>query len=378
MRRKILIVLSFFVALFTLASCNFTRNDDSKLIKNGYDVIVTFDAAGGSIGNYTERRIYCKKDSYIAYPGYKNGNLEIPSAVKSGYILGGWYTGVKDEDGNIRYEKEVDVTTYKVSESITLYAKWENYYTYTILWNYNEETKEYDGSKQYQMTDKDALISAPSQSPTYAKHTFLEYYADPEFKEVYDWSKKPAYDENRNVNIYAKFLDGTFTLASKASDLKSLKVNTNVYLLNDIDMTGQTVSWSTTNYSGKFIGNGYTISNLTINKNQNGSNDLSYGLFKTINGATFENVTFDNLNLTYNIGLGTTEQLKFGILAATIENATFTNVTIKNSTMNIKLESSYSLEATYKYKADNVYYYEGETPKYTINCINNKYNFTNM
>lgn len=329
MKKKLFIMLSAFM-LFFLVSCNFNKVTDSEVIAKGYDVIVHFDANGGTIENYKIRNFYCKKDSYIFAPG-ENG---IAAPVLQDFVCVGWHRGIKNDDGVVTLGDEFDFETEKVTESMTLYAKWGNYYTYTILDSANDEF-----ISSVKTDNKDEPIAMPSKAPTKSGYTFLQYYADKECTTVFDWTKTHEYNDKQNVNVYAGWLEGRYIVASKASDLKTINNNTNIYLLNDIDCTGQTITMNATEYSGTIIGNGYTISNMTIEYKQVGVGSVNFALFRKIDGATMSNVTFDRIKLSVKVGAGT--NVYIGVFATEIKNATLTNVAITNSTMTVTKDNAF-------------------------------------
>lgn len=327
MKKRLLILLAI-VGLFLLTGCDFSKKDDSEIIKQGYTVIVTFDANGGMIGNYQKRQFYFKENSLIVEPSASNCQA---TASKQGFILDGWYYGDKDDEGNVTLTTKFNFETDRVTESITLYALWKNYFTTTICYGEN--------FSQTQVVSKvetaDTIVDMPTTAPTWSGYTFLDYYADEALTVKFDWSSTDNYDENQNRNVYCKFLTGRWIIASKATDLAKINTATNVYVVNDIDCTGVTTQMPLT-YSGKFIGNGYTISNMTVTYKQSGLSDTTFALFKKLDGATITDVTFDNVTISATVGVGSS--LKAGVFAGVIKSSTVTNVKVKNSTITLTLD----------------------------------------
>ena len=326
MKKKLLTLLAF-VFLFALVSCDFSKNSDEGLKADGYDCIVTFDANGGTIGNYDVRRIYCKEGSYIIAPG-EQGLAEV---VMYGSTFGGWYTN-KECTG-----EAFDVKNTKITGSITLYAKWEKLYTINILYGPEGNTT----SKKTPISTEDAttVVARPSQAPKLTGYTFFEYYEDEDYTKVYDWTKAPQYNEDRELNIYAKYLKGDYIFVKSYSDLASIKSNTSIYLMNDVDCGGQTIKLPM-EYRGTIIGNGYKISNFNVDYgNQSGVTDDSFGLFKKLSGSKIENLTIENVTVTAAIGNNSIPQYYGGVVAGKIENSTLTNVTVLNVNVELTLEN---------------------------------------
>jgi len=92
-------------------------------------------------------------------------------------------------------------------------------------------------------------------------------------------------------------------------------------LMGDIDMSSIANYIAKTNFAGTFDGNGYTMSNLTINKPAL----ALQGLFGTANnGAKFQNVTLNNFNITAGGYSG-------GLLGVNWNSSIVNNVKITNS-----------------------------------------------
>lgn len=91
-------------------------------------------------------------------------------------------------------------------------------------------------------------------------------------------------------------------------------------LLNDIDLENnlwKPIGTGSEPFKGNFDGNGFSIQNLTIDEPQ--KNDV--GLFGYIDGATIENISLNNINIT---GKDTV-----GVIAGTIKNGKVINSSVK-------------------------------------------------
>ena len=104
---------------------------------------------------------------------------------------------------------------------------------------------------------------------------------------------------------------------TSAAQLNSLMHNTEspttlIMLGTDIDLSG--IEWNPASFSGTFDGNGYTISNLTINKDLSGDASHTYNYVGFMKGdfsssGTIKNVRFENASIsvtgtTYNTHVG--------------------------------------------------------------------------
>ncbi len=79
-------------------------------------------------------------------------------------------------------------------------------------------------------------------------------------------------------------------------------LNKNYVVINDIDLSAYTGTTSVVNgtFTGTFEGNGYTVSDLTINA----TNIDNMGLFSQISGASIQNLTLQAFNITGNEFVG--------------------------------------------------------------------------
>lgn len=137
-------------------------------------------------------------------------------------------------------------------------------------------------------------------------------------------------DTLEDVVLYAKFEETVVlpegTLIYTSEDLLDLIVNggEGLYqLMNDIDMSGVTLTGSSKTFGGTFNGNGFTISNAVIN----GSGNKMGFLFKEVlNGGVVRNVKFSN---SIHNGGGSSESSAF-ISAYAQGGATFQDIEFYN------------------------------------------------
>ncbi len=131
------------------------------------------------------------------------------------------------------------------------------------------------------------------------------------------------------------------TLISTAQEFYDFATNANslstdaYYLVNDIDFTGFTWNLDATNsditFRGNLIGNGHTISNLTIFTDNSSYSNI--GIFSHIEGGLISNVIFDNVNISIGSALYSSTSLTAGLIAGDAIGGTTTldNITIINS-----------------------------------------------
>ena len=96
-----------------------------------------------------------------------------------------------------------------------------------------------------------------------------------------------------------------YTVIKTADELQAMKDNLSgkYILMNDIDLSGynwEAVGSDVNPFTGEFNGNGYVISNLTINK----PTEDGQGLFGIVMNGTLENIALENVAVTGANGVG--------------------------------------------------------------------------
>ena len=316
------------------------------------DYVVTFDKNGGT-DPFDVTKQYVDEGSALIEPGHKDyPGITHGEITKPGYILDGWYTGTKADDGTVTFDRKWDFSTDRVSSSFTLYAKWVKRLTFTTHYVVDGEA-----------SDKTAIAYAEEGgafrfvSPKWTGYTFMGYqndagvqvngyYLDEACTQpvVFDASgnatnlSHPGAGENNeteNVDVYAKFMSGNYRLVRKASDMASMSAGANYYLMNDVDFKDVAVS-GLAEFTGQIIGNGHKISNLSITHNRPGQAVTWFGLFGRLKGsAKISDVTFENCTLSVTLIFDKTQGYNIGFLAgemaeeSKIENVTITNCLVK-------------------------------------------------
>ena len=150
---------------------------------------IDFISNGGS----RIKRQYVTKSDFVSEP-------EIP--VKDCYIFKGWYI---DED----LTEEFDFTT-PVTESITLYACWEE-----KLLTISFETN--DGSKIEPITFKEGDIVKTPETPIKQGYRFVNWYSDENCTKLFNFSYEIK-SLTENITIYAKWQLSKYNVSFVTND----------------------------------------------------------------------------------------------------------------------------------------------------------------
>ncbi len=353
-------------ALFSLASCKEEGQYDA-LDSKGYTISVKFDAGGGMIKGADSTVI----DAYNPnnYEANAEGKIEISliapdderrdknnrlTISKPGEQFIGWYTeknfknGVDDTEGYIysglwNFETDKLILdkngnyTSAVSQ-LTLYAAWAPKFTFNIY------TKGENGENILLETKEDFKLNLPfwkngatqismADIKTRRGYTFDKIYSDDGYSELIDASsvtgvinKENGTVEQRIINLYTTWLDGTHYRIYKPSDLASVTNDAVLHILSDLDFTDSIWTLSSMKFDGKLYGNGHKISNVSFETTYANS---ANGLFAEIAAnAEIRDITFENITHTVNVGRVTADTT-FGLFAGKIaQDTVFENVSV--------------------------------------------------
>ena len=234
---------------------------------------------------------------------------------------------------------------------LTLYAAWVPGFTYefysvdengnvTLLGNKDMNPME-DTSITLPAFDETTGGIDVNDFPYLSNNTYSNIYSDAECTTeistetiVHNGIFHPenATVENTTMKVYCKLLDGVhFTITSAEQLSKNAYLN-GVYTL-EADLDFSDVHWpalfTTGNFSGKIIGNGHTIKNVTVEQTDN--SQTSFGLFgQLVEGAQIKNVTFSNITVNVKAGSRLNEP-NFGIIAGVAGKDTLTSVKLTSS-----------------------------------------------
>lgn len=378
--KSVLIPMLLLVMALLLCACGeqsqFDANDEA-----GYTVSVRFDANGGEFTT----NCYEIVDSFniAGMATNANGKVELAliapdntirgandtfTAARNGYFMAGWYTTrneVVDEGGNVSYtyankwdfengRVEVDPNgSYSSAEPVvTLYAAWIPMFEVNF---YDLATGEKLGAYTYNPTTVSAINVPQWDAETGA----IEMYKFPKRNgytfdgAYYDAAGTVAAEEtvnhpgyvdfetgtavNSSMDLYVNWMEGEWFRIYTAEQLIKNATRSGFYeLFADLDFTG--LNWPANlmygDFSGRIVGNGHTISNVTIT--QTDASKTRFGLFGSLNAvAQLTDVTFENIVVTIQAG-ATKSGTAYGLFAGSIAaEAQLSGVRIVGSTLQI-------------------------------------------
>ena len=367
------LMLLLIVCVFCACSRNKTRLDEVGA--DGYNVSVRFEANGGEFTT----NCYSIVDAYNIAGMKTNGNGMVELALispdnavrgandtftaqKAGYFLAGWYerTETVDGEGNTVYsytnkwdfengKLAVDPNkSYNVNEPvITLYAVWVPQFEINFI---NKDTGEL--IKNMIVTPEETSMTLPHYDqntgkmkmykfPELADGTFVAAYTlvNGEYVKAEGTLEHHGYvDGNGNavspvMDVYVEYKAGKHFEIYTAKQLAENASSSGIYhIMADLDFTD--VTWPSIfgvnkEFNGQIIGNGHTISNVTMEQNK--IDTMNMGLFAKLGAdAQIKDVTFENVTMKITKGfktLGSAYGLFAGSInsAAVIENVQLTN-----------------------------------------------------
>lgn len=302
------------------AGCGRNKDVFEDSANKGLTCRVTYDFGEGALEGKNSLLYLVAPGSPVPELGVTETKPAVKAPTYTGHRIAGYY--VKEADGT---EREWNFATDRVTGDITLYVRWKQNYSVRVVYGEQGEL-----SYTLSVTSDDHVMNSFREAE-WEGHTFYGFYSDAAFENPITFPyTAPVNDENPTVTVYAKYIEGKYTIIRRVADFgKAIKAGTSYYIDADIDLTGTNMSIGDS-YSGRFIGNGHTIRGLTVTRKQ-GKNTTAYGLFGEIaKTAVFENITFEDVSVRIELSNDQNNQINYiGVLAGSVRaGATFTNVTI--------------------------------------------------
>ena len=342
-KRNLLSIVLAIVLLFSLAGC---KEKDSTPT----GILVTYDLNGGTFQNCT-----LPIKQYYTYSASAKKIIVDPETLvkdviqKSGYTLEGWYTDTNYTD---KWDFKNDVLT---TENLTLYAKWvkDIKYTYNVCY-IDESTNETIIINSYNVEAGEKFEDYrdyANKREGYTAFEFVDKLGNPwDFEYTH-----PGGDTDLAINVYVNYIKGEYKIVStKKEFINAVSKCDNIYLLNDIDLEGEEISFG--DYTNQvFEGNGYTVSNFKVTVNvsfpqhlvkdhtDESKNSAYVSLFGNIEKATIQNVNFDNVIFELSVTPARTYRIYLAPLATSIKDSTIANVTINSTYVELELPNGFDV-----------------------------------
>lgn len=361
--RKITFLIIAATILFTFSSCNVgsTSFNEPWEIDSAYVYCVEYDALGGTINTLPTRTVYYKNGDLMKEPGGSEGMLTEP--LKKGKVVLAWYTSYEntgtEEEPVYKFNEEdkwdfetdrINDETTDDNKKMTLYACWIDPPTVYFV--------DADDTESVLLKWADVTIEKPMERPTTSEkvtikktidnnevtYTLLDYYTDKECTQKVTWGAGTrtveeiiaAQNEESAIYIYCKYIEGVYTRINSINDMKAMTDPAGKYILAK-NINFENEAWkpieSDKPFSGIFLGNGYTISNINITATNrvggiavDSAKEKSYGLFTVLSGAIFDNVHFKDATIT--VGSGSNIALCTGIFGGRASDTTFKDCSI--------------------------------------------------
>ncbi len=379
-------VVLMIITLFSSTGSQW-KDPYKQLDKEDYSVSIRFDAGEGEFANrdITVIDIFSLKD----YEVDEDGKVRIPlldpqdkqrgaqayAVNRSGHVLAGWYTdrqprtdeqgrpldaygqlteisgreqgyiysGLWDFDSNL---VEIDPERVKSGSDavLTLYAAWVPYVQFNL---YDLNTLDadqnptliqtYEGSKLSVPTWKNGAVSLGGSFPK-LEGTPNAIYADAAMTQPITEPIKIGINyengtiQTPSVNVYVDLWQGSwFKISSVKEFYKNARPDGNYIIEADLDFSVKGALWPTNFYkgqgqfTGQIIGNGHTMSNITVVQPANAQQGGLFGFIGA--GASITDLHFENV--TYTAVGSRIQGSTFGLLCGTLsDQAVIENVTI--------------------------------------------------
>ena len=309
-RKVILLTLILaFTAILFVGCTNFKSQIDPEV----HNCVVTIHANGGEMNEMEVRTFYVETGSPLPIPK-TTGTVIIQEPARANHTIVGYFRVELDENGEFIWGEEWDFQWDHVESDMMLAVKWSRNVTYEFSKGTLMDGSALPTDFAFANVAADLVQSVPtngiiyepntSKKPKANGYTFLGYFKDAACtlpltfpyelteQDIADYSQNAATNPEYNMPIYTKWLQGEYTLISKARDLASISGSTNYYfMVDELDMEGQSISFGA-NYSGKIVGNGCVIKNLKLDVDQKRNTINHNAMFKNLVGAKISDLTF--------------------------------------------------------------------------------------
>lgn len=259
--------------------------------------------------------------------------------IRNGYHIEGWYqTKVENPDGTVEYSDKWDFANDTMTlEGVELYAKWEinKVYTYEVYY--------YDVNGNEVLLDKYEVKEGEKFSELFLNNKEVEGYTSLGYLDESGnpWDENfthPGGESDLAIKLYLDLIEGEYTVVKTARQFKTaLTRNESIYLMNDIDLEGEEISFNS--YSGTIQGRGYKVYNFAIKYDSskgglkgslediNGTQDHLYiSLFFELKNATFIDIKFEEIKIVVNTDFSNIKYMIIAPLAIKAENVKMENV----------------------------------------------------
>ena len=259
--------------------------------------------------------------------------------IRNGYHIEGWYqTKVENPDGTVEYSDKWDFANDTMTlEGVELYAKWEinKVYTYEVYY--------YDVNGNEVLLDKYEVKEGEKFSELFLNNKEVEGYTSLGYLDESGnpWDENfthPGGESDLAVKLYLDLIEGEYTVVKTARQFKTaLTRNESIYLMNDIDLEGEEISFNS--YSGTIQGRGYKVYNFVVKYDSskgglkgslediNGTQDHLYiSLFFELKNATFIDIKFEEIKIVVNTDFSNIKYMIIAPLAIKAENVKMENV----------------------------------------------------
>lgn len=341
MRKKIMVLLASAFLVCTAAAVSACAEETKTPQEMGYTVKVTYDFNGGSFGGEESMDFYYKENSPALRPG---DNAVLGDIIYSGYYLSGWQVYEGSGEDAVATGEYWDFDTDRVQQDMVLVAEWTpNPYVEVIYLDMEGVRLDLPAGRAEPSSGSESVILREGDVEGY---TFYGYFLDEACALPFDHEQESVsvvYDPGSpdyHKTVYAKLLPGEWFIVRSANDFNLLTAHSeeNIFLDADIDLTnliGMPGTWGgLTSFSGKFEGNGHTISNFTTTLRQS-SGRASYGLFGELaENAVIRGVKFVNIELS--LSISSNASVSYGFVCGYLDSgASVMEVSFENCSMRL-------------------------------------------
>ena len=297
-----------------------------------------------------------------------SSGINLPSLMY--YHVTGWYPAVLDENdqplkdgdefvdenGVSIFEGEPWDFSQKLPQEdysyLYLVAHWTENYSFTIDVGKEAAAAGVENHVDRNYTTPSNVI-APVRAPEWSGHTvrYFVYNANGQEQHIYSLSELGDLrldDSNPHITVTIEWLTGDWKVVSKAADLASIDSDANYWIDKDIDMDGNSFTFS--GYSGEFNGNGHTISNFRTQDRDRSA--VAYSQFGFTDGGYLHDIVFKDAtySVTYIQRINLPNYYTVGFISAdgsSYDLSKFTNIVFDGCSLTVIKSSTLVAEVVY-------------------------------
>lgn len=342
---KVFFFILMFIPLISLFGCSDEKENYEDYIK------VVYELEGGTYKNSKNAftHYYKKPETQNSESGSNEILIFEPTAITKKDLVYekhefvGWFKTKTVYGEKVEYSDEWDFENDTVSsDTLVLYAKWKSLNNHKFNVCYRDENNNLQSLGKYNVDEGEAFVDYKDYCKKRIGYTFTGNFYTEDGNLIEGEFIHPGGETDLEIVIVCEFIKGTFKICKTAKEfINATSINNNIYLANDIDLEGASISFK--DYNKTLIGNGFKVSNFKVKFDSTKSSlkddiseptlkSLYISLFGNMKNASVSDISFENV--TFEIEIPYTSYINkiyVSPLASILTNTELKNVTLNGT-----------------------------------------------